>query len=647
MDPDVQPARQGPPRRAPAASFGLNGLAGVLIIGAGVYFARDVLIPLALAVLLSFMLAPAVAALRRARLGRTPAVIAVVACAFGVILAVGMIIMGQVGSLAQSLPEYQYNIEAKVRSLRGALPGTGLIERTSSFIHQLGRELTEDQAAPAAPQRGRPKPTAEPQKPMPVQIWEPDPGAMAVVERILSPLLPPLATTGLIVLLVVVMLLHREDLRNRVIGLLGAHDLTRVTQALDDAASRVSRYLVAQTALNAGFGLVLTAGLAVIGIPNPALWGLLGMLLRFVPYVGAPLASIFPLALAIAVDPGWTLLAWTAALYIGLELAISNIVEPWLYGARTGLSPIAVIFAAVVWTWLWGPIGLLVSTPLTVCLVVLGRHVPQLAFLDTALGNEPALTLPERHYQRLMAGDPAEATEQAETFLAEHEDDLVGFYDQVALPALAMAERDRARGTLDAARLDQVADAAFDVIENLAPRAEGKRGSGAARDQPSDPAWREGTVLCVAARGSLDEVAAAILAQLLAREGCMTRVVPSATIGSRALGALELEGVGLICLCYLDPTAIVHARYLTSRLRRRAADVPILVGFWAMPGSDEEREAGLRRIGADDLATSLAEMIALVGRQDVERPAVAAPSPPAIAKPSWFRRPRAADERAR
>jgi predicted PurR-regulated permease PerM len=536
----------------------------------------------------------------------------VVACAFGLIFAIGALITSQVGSLAQDLPTYQRNIESKIQSLRGALPGDGLIQRTAAMVHELSRELSEKPADTTPSRRGAPKLAANAPKPVPVEIWQPDPAPLEVVQRIVSPLLSPLATTGLILLLVTVMLMHREDLRNRVIGLLGAHDLTRVTHALDDAGSRVSRYLLAQTAINAGFGLMLALGLATIGVPNAMLWGLLGMLLRFVPYIGAVLASIFPLALAIAVDPGWTLLAWTAALYIGLEAIISYVVEPWLYGARTGLSPIAVIFAAVVWTWLWGPIGLLLSTPLTVCLVVMGRHVPQLAFLDVALGNEPALSAPERQYQRLVAGDPDEATEQAEQFLTQHDDDLLAFYDQIGLPALALAARDRARSALNAEQLALVSDSVFDVIENLAQRGESRRGRGATTDAAVDPASPDGTVLCIGARSSLDEAAAAILAQLLARRGFVTRVVPSATIGPRSLGALDLAGVKTICLSYVDTSATVHARYLAERLRRRAGTVPLFAGVWAMPADDDERAVAQQRIGADGLATTLAEMIALV-----------------------------------
>jgi predicted PurR-regulated permease PerM len=622
MDQGLPGARRDRRVRTASVASGVNGLAAVLIVGTGIYLAREVLVPLALAILLSFTLAPAVTGLRRVHVGRTPAVTLVVVSAFGLMFAIGALITGQIGSLAQGLPGYQRNIEAKVHSLRDALPGGGLIERASSMVRDLNRELTEARN-PATLEKQPSRPTLGTTKPLPVQIWEPDPAPLQLVQTMVSPLLPPLATTGLILLLVIVMLSHREDLRNRVIRLLGAKDLTRITHALDDAGYRVSRYLVAQTATNTCFGLAIAIGLAVIGVPNPILWGLLAMLFRFVPYIGAVLGSVFPLALAIAIDPGWTLLAWTAALYLGLELVISNLVEPRLYGSRTGLSPIAVIFAAVVWTWLWGPIGLLLSTPLTVCLVVLGRHVPQLAFLDIALGNEPVLSAPERHYQRLIAGDPDEATEQAEAHLAST-DDLLGFYDRVTLPALALAEHDRAHGMLDDARRELVTDSAFQVIENLAGRTDGKptNGDGTGHD-PADPAWGEGTILCIAARGSLDEAAASILSQLIAREGYPTRVVPSATIGARALAALDLTGVRLICLSYLDSGSVAHARYLKMRLRRRAPNIPILVGFWVPSGSTlDDLDVIAARIGADAFVTSLVDMMA-----EVERRCGGAPRP--------------------
>ena len=286
-----------------------------------------------------------------------------------------------------------------------------------------------------------------------------------MLQTVVGPLVQPLATTGIVIVFVVFMLLQREDLRDRFIRLVGSRDLHRTTQALGDAAERVGRYLLMQLLVNVAYGIPIGIGLWLIGVPNPLLWGMLSVVLRFVPFIGPILAAAFPLALSIAVDPGWTMLLWTAALFIVLELISGNIVEPWLYGASTGLSSIAILAAAIFWTWLWGPVGLLLSTPLTVCLVVLGRHVPQFGFLNVLLGSEPVLEPAESLYQRLLAGDPDEATERAEEFLKSHP--ILTYYDEVAIPALSMFEHDRARGVLTDERRTLVAAAALTLVDNL------------------------------------------------------------------------------------------------------------------------------------------------------------------------------------
>ena len=276
-----------------------------------------------------------------------------------------------------------------------------------------------------------------------MEVITPPPGPLQVLRSVVGPLIQPLATGGIIIVVVIFMLLRREDLRDRFIRLVGAGDLHRTTAALQDAGERVARYLLSQLAVNAAYALPIGIGLWVIGVPNAPLWGLMALILRFIPYIGPIIASIFPLALALAVDPGWTMVLWTAALFVVLELVSNNVVEPWVYGSRTGLSPLAIIVAAIFWTWLWGPMGLLLSTPLTVCLVVLGRHVPQFEFLDVLLGNEPVLDPHQQLYQRLLAGDPTEATDRAEAYLEENT--ILSFYETVAVPALALAEEDRSR----------------------------------------------------------------------------------------------------------------------------------------------------------------------------------------------------------
>ena len=259
----------------------------------------------------------------------------------------------------------------------------------------------------------------QPQDPVPVEIHQPNPSPFLLLQQFAVPLLQPFATAGIVLVFVIFFLLQREDLRDRFIRLAGAGDLRRTTVAMDDAASRLSRYLLTQTAINTSFGVLVGTGLWFIGVPHPVLWGILGMLLRFVPYIGPVIAAALPAIVAFAVDPGWAMLLWAVALFLVVELAIGQVIEPWLYGHSTGLSGIAVVVAAAFWTLLWGPVGLLLSTPLTMCLVVLGRHVERLQFLEVLLGDQPALAPEEAFYQRMLAGDPDEAAHQAEEFLKD------------------------------------------------------------------------------------------------------------------------------------------------------------------------------------------------------------------------------------
>ena len=289
----------------------------------------------------------------------------------------------------------------------------------------------------------------------------------------ISPLLHPLATTGIIIIFVIFILLQREDLRNRLIRLAGSHDLQRTTAALDDAAARLSRLFLIQLLLNGTFGIVIGIGLWIIGTPSAMLWGILAAVLRFVPYIGAVIAAAFPLALAVAVDPGWSMLLWTLALFLVVEPVVGQVVEPMVYGHSTGLSPVAVVVSATFWTALWGPIGLVLATPLTVCLVVLGRHVDRLEFLDVMFGDRPALSPPEIFYQRMLADDPTEAAEKAEEFLKERS--LSSYYDEVALKGLQLAQADAERGALDQERLTKIRDAVRNLPTTFPIRMIGRR----------------------------------------------------------------------------------------------------------------------------------------------------------------------------
>jgi predicted PurR-regulated permease PerM len=601
---------------------GLEHLAVLVVVVAALYFGRDIFVPLALAVLLSFALAPVVSWLRRRGLPRATSVIAVVVVAFLSISAFGALIAGQVTQLGENLPRYQSNIEEKVRSLRSSATEGGLFERASKVLRELSNELERPADTPA-----RSEPTPGEQKdvrpqPIPVQVQQPDPKPLQLLQSVIGPLIEPLATGGIVIVFVVFMLLQREDLRDRFIRLVGGGDLHRTTQALGEAGQRVAKYLLMQVVVNTTYGIPVGIGLWLIGVPNPLLWGMLAMVLRFVPYVGPIIAAIFPLALSIAVDPGWTMLLWTAALFIVLELLSNNVVEPWLYGSSTGLSPVAIVAAAIFWTWLWGPVGLLLSTPLTVCLVVLGRHVPQFSFLDVLLGSEPVLTPQESLYQRLLAGDPDEATERAEEFL-EH-DTLLSYYDEVAIPALALVEHDRARGVLDDEQRAQVAAGALTLVDNLSDYeeldTEEVQGTDAAAESRAnqlppriDPgqSWEERPILSAGGRGNLDDAASAILSQLFERCGIGVRTVPFNAMTFTNYASLELEGVRLVCLSYMNSDSLAHARYLVRRVRRRT-DALILVGFWSFEPEEAAQRDLVKATRADFCVTTLGEALAVV-----------------------------------
>src|SRR3954471_14866050 len=372
----------------------VNGVASVVLaavlIGT-IYVGREVFVPIALAILLSFVLAPLVRILERWHIPRPISVVGVVLLAFASIFLIGGMIAAQVTQLAGDLPRYELTMREKIKSLRGATATSGTLERAADVLQDLGKEL--DRPKDMIPRSPISVPGQE-AKPIPVEVRQPPPSALESIAALIAPLLHPLTTTGLVAIFVVFILLQREELRNRLIKLAGSHDLQKTTAAMDDAAGRLSRLFLTQLALNSAFGVVLGIGLSLIRTPSAVLWGILAAALRFVPYIGAVISAAFPLALAVAVDPGWSMLLWTLALFLIVEPVLGHAIEPMVYGRSTGLSPVAVVASATFWTALWGPIGLVLATPLTVCLVVLGRHVERLEFLDVMFGDRPALSPP-------------------------------------------------------------------------------------------------------------------------------------------------------------------------------------------------------------------------------------------------------------
>ncbi|MGN7124463.1 AI-2E family transporter [Methylorubrum thiocyanatum] len=627
---DTAPTPRQPAQVPPPVTPGLRGLltlaVGVVVIAA-LYYGREVFIPLVLAILLSFVLAPVVSFLRRIHLGRVPSVIIAVLLALGIILGIGAVLGTQVASLATDLPRYQTTVQQKLSGLQEGLLGraNALLQRINHQVHDASQKASAAGTTAASPAGG---PTPQAQL---VRVQEPDPSPLTLAHNILGPIVEPLTTVGIVLVVVVFLLMQREDLRNRLIRLFGSSDLHRTTVAMDDAASRLGTYFLAQLGMNAAFGVLIGLGLWAIGVPSPILWGVFSALMRFVPYIGAFISGLLPVALAAAVDPGWSMAVWTAALFLIAEPLFGHVIEPLLYGHSTGLSPFAVIVSTLFWGFLWGPVGLILATPFTVCLVVLGRHVESLEFFDVLLGDRPPLTPVENFYQRMLAGDPDEARDIGEAMLKERS--LSSYYDEVALKGLQLAANDYARGVVTQAQLENIKLSCQGLVEDfenrpdVEPEVDPKNRnpadvpSLAERTHPKNEAvpgqappveqrpstWQGDTpVLCIAGRGPLDVAASTILAQLLRKHGLGARVAPYEMVSRGRIRDLDLSGVAMICISYLDISGSpAHLRYLLERLHQRAPGIPILVGLWPV-GEKVLTDAALgRELGADIYVSSL------------------------------------------
>jgi predicted PurR-regulated permease PerM len=603
-----------------------------VVIVAALYFGREVLVPIALALLLSFALAPLVRFLQGWHVPRMFAVIFVVLIAFAAIFSLGALMVSQVNQLAGDLPRYQSTLREKIQSLRGAAAGTGTLERASEVLQNLSRELDKPTTSrPATGLQTNADPSAD--RPIPVEVKQPDPGALQTLVALITPLIHPLATTGIVVIFVIFILMQRQDLRNRLVRLAGSQDLQRTTAALDDAGQRLSRLFLTQLGLNAGYGLVVGAGLWFIGVPSAPLWGMLAMILRFVPYIGAVISAIFPLILAAAVGPDWGMVLWTGLLFLILEPVVGQIIEPVLFSHSTGLSPVAVIASATFWTWLWGPVGLILATPLTICLVVLGRHVERLSFLDVMFGDQPALSPAELVYQRMLARDAVEAAEQAQTFLKDKP--LIAYYDEVLVEGLRLAQADAERGLLNSERMLRIRDAVAEIVDDLGVHedtvepptevsSDANNSADAdtplaqinkAEEQPSSSTrqlpeqWRtQKPVLCIPGLGLLDEAVALMVAQLVERQGIGARAEQADALSIARIFSLDTKDVALVCLCYVENATSAQIRYAIRRLRRKAPNAFILVSLvGAADGRDDDAVRELANVAL--VKQSLAETV--------------------------------------
>jgi predicted PurR-regulated permease PerM len=528
-------------------------------------------------------------------------VLAVVILGFAIIFSLGGLMVTQASRLAEALPGYEATLRKKIETLRGiAGGGTGTLQRASDVLNDLKTELQSTKAGSPPNTTVLQQPADS--KPIPVEVRQPDPGALNTLVAIIAPLVSPLMTTGIVVIFVIFILMQRQDLRNRFVRLAGSDDIQRTTAALDEAGERLSRLFLTQIAFNAAFGVAIGIGLQLIGVPSAPLWGLVAMILRFVPYIGAFISAIFPLILAAAVGSGWEMLLLTVILFVVLELLASQVLEPVIFGHSSGLSPVAIIVAASFWTWLWGPVGLVLATPLTICLVVVGRHVDRLQFLDIMLGDQPALTPSQLVYQRMLAGDPIEAAEQARDYLKTAR--LEDYYDSILTGGLGLAAADNRLGHLDAERLDRITATVRELVDDLdghedvqvVEAAFSKLDSplaalvdvGSDEDETSIPrAWQAPrSILCIPGFSKLDEAAAIVLAQLLRRRGYGASAEQYDAMSVARFFSLDLTGTELVCICYADRPSRAKLQYAVRRLTKKTKSAYVMALFLG-PAAEE------------------------------------------------------------
>jgi predicted PurR-regulated permease PerM len=566
-------------------------LASIAVVIAALYLAKGLLVPLTLALLLSFLLSPVCNWLERRWLGRIPAVIVTAALGFTVLGIVVWTAGVQMTHLAPKIPEYQRNLEVKLNS----------VNQYAAVVLSKVTRTAEGMGQNRSPLQPASDPTGSNESPFTVRVLSSPVSPLQVFGGMFGTLVEVLGTTGIVIVLVVFFLVQREDLRDRFIHLVGKGHVTVTTQMLGDAGARVSRYLSMLFVINVTFGIFVGLGLYLIGVPNAILWGIAASALRFIPYIGPWIAAVMPIGLSLAISPGWAAPMFTVALFVLLEMVSNNVMEPWLYGKNTGVSAVAVLVAAVFWMWLWGPVGLLLATPLTVCVLVVGKHVPQLSFLDILLGTEPVFEPKERIFQRLLAGDVEQAAELFEESL--HAKPVVTVYDTVLIPALALAETHWQLGELNESKHTFIMQSLKEMIQDCGER----QREAQAKIDPNDVAEADKesrraltdnlpgpSVVCLPARSQADEIAALMLAQVLEATGCSVETLSIASLAGEIAEIVDRQTADVICVSATPPAAVMHARYLCKRLRDRLPNVKLVVGLWDAQG---ELTNAKKRIG--------------------------------------------------
>jgi predicted PurR-regulated permease PerM len=574
----------------------------VIAIGVGIallYFGREIFVPLALAFVLSFLLTPLVSWFQKIHLRRVPAVLIVMVLCLATTVFVGWKLAGQLVEITSHLPEYRTNIERKIRAVRSQ-SNAPIIQATNT-VQQLNQQLSTTSGQPGKENNAGSRPS----HPISVQVTKPPATFFQQIRELLGPLAGAVETAALVIIFVTFMLINWEDLRNRLIRLGGEGRLSVMTQAMEEASQGLSRYLLLQFFVNSCYGCIFGTCLYFIGVPHALLWGALATSLRFVPYVGVWIACAFPVAMAVAVFPGWKHALLVFAVFAALEVITANAVEPWLYGSHAGITPFAILVAAVFWATLWGPVGLVLSVPLTLCLILVGRYVPQMSFLEVLLGDAPPLKPEEHYYQRLLAMDQDEATYLAESYLEGKT--LQNVYETLLVPALRLAEEDRHTGVIDDRLADFVAQSTRELIEDLGERDHPEIKESGVEKFLSNPKSADGSIVCIPARDQADELVGLMLAQLLQKAGLdRVRGLAIDTV-ENMLGEVDTGRFSIVCISALPPFAVGQARSLCKRLRTRFPDIEIIVGLWGFAGGVLKAQERIGRACTDAVCTNFSE----------------------------------------
>ena len=581
------------------------------------YFTGEVLKPLALSVLLSFAMAPAARIAERWGLPRALAVLLTVVISLGLLTGIGYVVGQQLTSLAKRLPDYQRNIEIKISGMTN--PGT---PSTISRLKDLADEVTAKMEDPPVSRTGEPIPQVE---------LVSQPSLLAQVRSTVGPYLEFLGAGTFVLILVLFMLMGREGLSDRIIGLFGHHHVSLTTRTMQEIGERISRYLATFAMVNSGFGLVIGVGLGMIGVPFAALWGCLAAMLRFIPYVGTAVACVLPLSFSFAFFPGWVQLLEIVALFAVVEAALTSFLEPVIYGKTTGISAFALLVAAMFWTWLWGAMGLLLSTPLTVCLAVLGKYVPSMWFFAALLSEDADLEPDVQFYQRLVALDREGAIQVVETELKQRP--RVDVFDKVLVPTLSRAERDAGRDELDDTKREFVWGVVGQILDGLDGTPDLSLASlalSSGDEPPSNSQESRGAAVHIAGlavEDTGDVLVLRMLGQLLAPSGCMLEIISDIESTLELTERVAEQAPQFVVVSYLPPEGLTMARYLVRRLRAQLVDLPIVVGRWGRTDDSKEVVERMVGIGASHVVFTLAnariQILDLVGSDQKRSPETA------------------------